>query len=414
MGYIFESEIESIIHAVRSKTIGEGDTITLREFLNRDVHPAIKAYVRAEVEKGLQQERNLEMRSKKFPYSHPEIVSLQHQIDLLLIQHYQFTREEFDSLLDEAVHFQFNYLCRPQWTMVNFIFGDQRRVSTSTIENKLRYCIGYTYFVDLVSHYIVEHGLAEMTYEEFRALLQKIDREVVSQHTSLELARMTRALFAFVDAGSVASHDQFDQPTLPTNAAVVFFEDKDLTDIKDRLETERDKNSLTQLTISTLATIIEKVRTGNENAAIAADPKPAPSGENGKADQQLAEVEVKSAPTIAEESTSKIHQHIVANHEEPVLEKIRMPGHEKTVVSSPFDDVHTYFSKAERKRFVRSIFKKDEASFQQALENLNSLNSWDKASHFLDSLFLAQGIDPFSKEAVHFTDRVYTRFHPSK
>ncbi|MGB2867264.1 MAG: hypothetical protein WBD36_02335 [Bacteroidota bacterium] len=165
MGYIFESEIESIIQAVRSKTIGEGDTITLREFLNRDVHPAIRAYVKAEIEKGLQQERSLEIRSKKFPYSHPEIMSLQHQIDLLLIQHYQFTRQEFDSLLDEAVHFQFNYLCRPQWTLVNFIFGDQRRISTSTIENKLFYCVGYTYFVDLIKHYIVEHGLTEMTYE---------------------------------------------------------------------------------------------------------------------------------------------------------------------------------------------------------------------------------------------------------
>lgn len=114
MGFIFEAEISTIMNTVRARTIGEEDSVKLKEILAADVHPAIKAYFKAEVEKMLQQEREKETRSGRFPYGLPEVKGLQRQIDLLLIQHYEFDRQEFESILDESVHFQFNYLCRPR------------------------------------------------------------------------------------------------------------------------------------------------------------------------------------------------------------------------------------------------------------------------------------------------------------
>jgi len=192
MGFIFEAEIDSIIHAVHIKTIGEDDGIVLKKILAAPIHPAIKAYYKAEVEKKLAQEHGLEYRSKKFSYALPEIRSLEGQIDLLLVQNYHFSLQEFESLLDEAVHFQFNYLCRPQWTLLNFIVGEQRRVASEHVEKRLKYCVDYTYFPELLFRYITDHGLAEVTYEEFKSLVEKIDREVVARHSSLELAHMTR------------------------------------------------------------------------------------------------------------------------------------------------------------------------------------------------------------------------------
>src|SRR3972149_2985215 len=73
MGYIFEAEIEQIMNAVSARTIGEAETIRLRDLLAADLHPAIKAYFKARVRQLLQQERMTEVRSKKFPYSLPEV-----------------------------------------------------------------------------------------------------------------------------------------------------------------------------------------------------------------------------------------------------------------------------------------------------------------------------------------------------
>ena len=266
MGFIFEADIESIIHAVHIKTIGEDDGIVLKKILSAKIHPAIKAYFKAEVEKVLVHERGLEYRSKKFSYSLPEVRSLEEQIDLLLVQNYHFSLQEFESLLDESVHFQFNYLCRPQWTLLNFIVGEQRRVASDIIEKRLRYCVDYTYFPELIKRYFSDHGLAEVTYEEFKSLIERIDREVVARHSSLELAHIMRALFDFVESGKMVPQVEFEQQTLPINAAIVFFGDKNMPDICTRLELERDRNRVVQITVDRLADIIEIVRTGNEDA----------------------------------------------------------------------------------------------------------------------------------------------------
>ena len=268
MGYIFESEIELIMTAVRARTIGEAESIRLKDILRANLHPAVKAYFRARVQQMLQQERQTEVRSKKFPYSLPEVVRLQEQIDLLLVHNYVFGQHDFALMLDHAVHFQFNFLCRPQWTLLNFIFENQRRRPTSDIRRKLRYCVDYSYYAEIIKRFIDDRGLAELTYEEFTELLQKIDNEIVSRHSSVELALMTRPILHFIASADLTPGQVPAEPRIPINAAIVFFEDKKLNEIKERLELERDRNELTSLSLRELANFIEKVNTKNEDAVV--------------------------------------------------------------------------------------------------------------------------------------------------
>jgi len=268
MGYIFETEIEQIMNAVSARTIGEAETIRLRDLLAADLHPAIKAYFKARVRQLLQQERTTEVRSKKFPYSLPEVMRLQEQVDVLLVHYYSFGQHDFALMLDHAVHFQFNFLCRPQWTLLNFIFENQRRRPTSDIRRKLRYCVDYEYYTEIIKRFIEERGLAEMEYDEFKDLLGKIDNEIVARHSSAELALMTRPLLRFIESPLPAPPPRIADSRIPINAAVVFFEDKKLNDVKDRLEAERDKNGAVDISLRHLANLIEKVRTHNEAAEV--------------------------------------------------------------------------------------------------------------------------------------------------
>ena len=406
MGYIFESEIIAIVNTVRGRTIGESESIRLRDVLRADIHPAIKAYFMAEVKRILHDERALELRSKRLPYELPETASLQRQIDIVLVHNYHFEQQDFESLVDEAVHFQFNYLCRPQWTLLNFIYGTQRKASASDLQRKLKYCVDYTYFPDLIRRYVEERGLAEITYEEFKTLLERIDREVVAQHSSLELARMTRALLGFVDAAKQTPPDEFEQPKLPINAAIVFFEDKQLDDIKARLELERDKNKIQDVTVSELATLIEKVRTGNEDAKIEAslqDLLPSITRREEKR-VQLDNIVV---------SMDETQQHASAPGEEsstpgvPDAKKVNQESHPPADIHN---DLYVEISESDRKLFVKKLFRRDGQEFRKAIDELGRFRSWQEASHYLDELFVMNNVDPFSKEAVLFTDQIFTRY----
>jgi hypothetical protein len=405
MGYIFESDIASIINTVRAKTIGEEDGFLLKKVLTADIHPAIKAYFKAEVEKVLSQERGLEHRSKKLPYALPEVVSLQQRIDMLLVQNYHFGRQEYESLLDESVHFQFNYLCRPQWTLLNFIVGEQRRVTSEVIEKKLRYCVDYKYFPEIIGRYIVDHGLAEVTYEEFKELLEKIDREVVAQHSSLELAHMTRALFEFVESGKMEPSVEFEKQTLPINAAVVFFDDKHCADICARLEYERDRKALADITAGRLADIIEIVRTGDEQAT--AVPEHPPETVSAGARGESAEGKGESATTVGREPDGfpmAVPSPVSGESDHPAT-ALFFSEQQGTLLGLFHDD--------ERITLTEKILAGNEEAFFTLMSEIGGLQTWEEIAHYLDALFLAYDVDPFSPEAVMLTDRLFTHFNSS-
>jgi hypothetical protein len=415
MGYIFEAEIESIIHAVHIKTIGEDDGIVLKKILSAKIHPAVKAYFKAEVEKTLMQERGLEYRSKKFSYALPEVRSLEEQIDLLLVLNYHFSLQDFESLLDESVHFQFNYLCRPQWTLLNFIVGEQRRVASEVIEKRLRYCVDYMYFPELMKRYIIDHGLAEVTYEEFKSLIEKIDQEVVTRHSSLELAHMTRALFDFVESGKMVPQVEFEQQSLPINAAIVFFGDKNLAEICTRLEFERDHHRVLQITADRLADIIEVVRTGNEDATAhgCAPPLVPPDAvQHGGEPESTVHVESTGPGQETIDGASAAEKNV--KPKTPVL--VFGENDEKYLASTPSarqKEILDLFPGEEFALIVRKLFANDEPALRGAVTEISLLRTWEQVAQYLDKLFLMNQIDPFSAEAVGFTDKLYAHFHTS-
>lgn len=407
MGYIFESEIETIMNTVRARTIGEADAITLRGILRSDIHPAIKAYFKSEVEKQLIEARRQEVRSKNFPYALPEIVSLQRQIDVILVHQYQFDQTEFEVLLDQSVHFHFNYLCRPQWTLLNFMFEERRRITTSELLRKLRYCADFPYFPRVLQRYIGDKGLAEMEYSEFKSLLKKIDDAILERHSAEDLAALTRPLIRFLEMGLPTTHFAMGEPTLPVNAAIVFFEDKQMLALKEKLEEERDQNGIDNITVDQLAKLLKKhlssiPKRSDESDQVGAEVPDAGSAHGvGSDDGEQGEVVV---PEEMAESPS--------NSAAPVgkAEELEKHEHHPNKLLPELPDVHTLFDDTEMRVFTRRIFHKDSVEFRNGLDRLNTAATWLEASLMLDQIFLENNVDPFSKEAIRFTNRIYSRF----
>jgi hypothetical protein len=409
MGYIFESEIEAIMNTVRARTIGEADAITLRSILRAEIHPAIKAYFKSEVEKQLIEARRQEVRSKSFPYSLPEVVSLQRQIDVILVHQYQFDQTEFELLLDQSVHFHFNYLCRPQWTLLNFMFEDRRRITTSEVLRKLRYCADFRYFPRVLQRYIGDNGLAEIEYTEFKSLVKKIDDAILERHSAGDLATLTRPLITFLEMGLPRTHFAMGEPTLPINAAIVFFEDKHMVELKEKLEQERDDNGVDHVTVAQLAKLITKLL----------GPLPKAPAEPPEEDGQEIENREEEAANAATEGEDVVTPEEMADplpssatRVEQAPARREPPSPPKTLLPE-LPEIHALFDETEIRVFTKRIFRKDSVEFRNALDRLNTAATWLEASLLLDQIFLENNVDPFSKEAIRFTNKVYSRYQVS-
>jgi hypothetical protein len=223
---------------------------------------------------------------------------------------------------------------------------------------------------------------------------------------------MTRALFDFVESGKMVPQVEFEQQTLPINAAIVFFEDKKIQEVSARLELERDRNRVLQITADRLADIIEVVRTGNEDAT-------AHKSESPLIPSEAVQRENEQASTMIADSTGIVQEAIDSAQ---LAEKSPQPkapllvfgeNDEKYLASTPSakqKEILDLFSEEEFALIVRKIFSNDEPAFRGAITEISLLRTWEQVAQYLDKLFMINQTDPFGAEVVGFTDKLYAHF----
>ena len=377
---MFEKETEQLITTVRQATIGEAKALGLREIFESTIPSNIKVFFRAEVEWMLDAEQRPEPQPSKFNYNLPEIAMLREQTNALLIHNFIFSKADFEATLDKCVHFMLNYLCRPKWTLNSFLFEESARASTKQIQLKLRYCRDYAYLPDILRRYMQQRGVGEITLEEGRNLVTRIDAEVVKNHSSIELAKMIQPLYDFV--AYARSHNMSaTAKTVPTRALMYFFEDKKMSAMYERLVREREVSNVKEISYGQLVNLLERVQTGDEHAHIFdenAEPLPA--------------------------------------HDDITLELPALPVALKEVETAaakplePPKPVPPLFSLDEERTIIKYVFRQNEEQFQAAVREALAASNWEDAALSIDHYFLMNDVEAFTKEAILFTNKVQSRF----
>lgn len=78
----------------------------------------------------------------------------------------------------------------------------------------------------------------------------------------------------------------------------------------------------------------------------------------------------------------------------------------------PLENLQNMIKGRTRRKILKKLFKKNEQVFNEFLNKLNGIHTWKEASHFIDDTFYEMNINPYSKEAIMFSDIVYMRYFP--
>jgi hypothetical protein len=306
-------------------------------------------------------ERITERRSSKFNYEIDDIQMLQEQMDVLLVYNFAFNAQEFAKTLDNCVHFIFNFLCRPQWTLESFLFDEKKTISFKELALKFRFCSDYSYYWLILEKHFTSKNKTEITKDEFVSLIRKIDAEIIKQHSSEDLAKMTEPFFGFVNY--IHQHlYPTDHQVLPTKSLIYFFNDKKVATVSKKLTELRDRNKV-EISYSELVELLKD---------------------------------------------SFVPQNFVLEDE------VSLPVQKEQYESSSYNEKRKLkdFSIPERERqaIVRQLFNNVEDKFVLTVDKIVSSSSWDDASLALDHFFTMNDIDPFSREAIIFTNALQSYF----
>jgi hypothetical protein len=349
---MFEIELENIQKIAINNTIGKTTSIALKTVLESNIPNSIKSFFRGEVESLLYSERQNERRSTKFIYQQNDVRLLQQQMDILLVYHYSFSREEYLKVLDTCVHFLFNFLCRPQWTLESFLFEEKNELTFAELSVKFRYCADYPYYWTILEKYLIGKNKTTLGRDEAIHLLKKIDAEIINTHSAEDMAKMTIPFYEFI--GFVHQNSlNSGNGDLPTRALIYFFEDKRLPNVTHHLTTIREQGKQS-LSFEELVNALKESFT-------------------------------QKSFSLAEEVAQ------VRPFEKKNFTKLQLQEKDKQSI-------------------IKSLFGDDETKYIGTMEKVLSSTTWDDAGLSLDHYFTMNDIDPFSRDAIVLTNALQSYF----
>lgn len=394
-------DVHGIAARLTVRTIGNRDTIALKDALEAGLPSSVASYLRAETARALGTELTAAPRFAALRAAPTGSHLVGGFLDSLAPECI-FGRDEFITLLSDAVHFAADYLTRPRKTLEHFLLAGEETAAVGELLDRLRYLSAYTYLPSLIARAVQRKGWARVYRADLHTLVQKLDDQVVQQHTPRELGFLTRPLFEFITLEKLTEHS-----TIPVGPLLSFFDDKQMLSLQNYIDRMCQIRGRDSVTMPDLIGIIEDLEPSS--LATPVEPPPGPAGpppeslslETGAPAhaQQMAEPGPIDAP-------SKINSSDTA--ETPAVP----PELRITQAGPPLPRIEDTITDEQRQRFVRKLFKKDDDYLAAILVALNRSSSWRDASLYLHELYELNGLDPYSDEVIEFTDAIHRRYYP--
>lgn len=249
---MFERKIEESISRLMSDTLAGRDRITSREIMAAPIPKALRTFFERDIDAWVQEEQTRLLQSPHFSYDDDEVLGLFHAIAGKAREYVVFQPTEYAAALDRNVKLLFNHVCRPQWTLTTFFFADRDTVPTDDITAGLRYFWHYEYYGLIIAEYFAKKGMTTISAKKFSELISHIDQELVRGFDTRKLATLTEPLFELFNIGSDS-----EEKRVPLEAVSLFFDDKNLTAIVERVDAERPQRE--HVTMHELVLIIADV-----------------------------------------------------------------------------------------------------------------------------------------------------------
>lgn len=402
-------------------------SIPLAYLMQLDIPDAIKHFFDQEVEIWIREEEEKFTATDRFDYDMPEVRMLIDQIFDRLKQNATFHITKFNHLLERAVKLEMNYLLEPHRTLSQFLFKDSPKISTMEVYDTFKYFFRFDYYKTAVSDYFNLKYLHEISQDQFDALLNQIDEKAFEENKIETTLSTVKTIMEFLSEAQ-----QKDVNSLTVDVLSAIFRDRHLDEYKESLQKVINSGSRSVLSFNEIESLLRDGTLSGMEETVLQDKtevvgfEKTENIEESKPDFSVAEIEVPESTITFEEEIEEeedYEEEQVSQEEEAVLEEepsepsavaMDLADHVAKQISSdnPLEDLNELITGRVRRKTIKKLFKKKEDEFLDFVGRLNALSTWKDASRVIDDEFYERGINPYSKEAIAFSDIIYIRFFP--
>jgi hypothetical protein len=219
---MFEHEIKRIYSHNLNKVKNLGSYINFEQLITANLHPAILQYISAEIDYRIFEDRQKILKDSVFDYSGEKIRTYFAQISKELKKNKRFSQQYINKLILHAVSFNVNYLARPKWALLKFIYNNEMEKPADEIKQVLNYIHYYAYLRKILTLYIEKKNILLLSKGEFKDLLTKVDESGIESNQSAIVDKALESMTDFFNIGAA------DKSLIPLPSVKLFFQEKNL------------------------------------------------------------------------------------------------------------------------------------------------------------------------------------------
>jgi len=354
-------------------------------------------------------------------------------------------KKDFEELLRKALVFNINYVIRPKYSIIRFLFGDVETRPVEYIKDRLSFFQFYGYYTAQILDFINYNSLEVVSVNQVELVIDEVNKKLLEEicgpgSSDSDRLNLVKILYYFF-------HDLSDNNPinikLPRKILSVYFADKGFTDIKKRLdaffsedvfiqeaieimnpETKRSPKAKSDIDVSEKK--VEDIISKAKSVLI--------SKESSKAEiERIIKKELnksgKSEEVVKPENITELKEE---THELPAIDKEKLVVDEEIysndlLFAAQFDDLtppaeltedekreklinDLFCEETFRKRIIKKIFSRQEIKFKAFVQSALSQHGWDGVAALIECHFNKNKINYYSAEAVKFVDILQAHF----
>lgn len=219
---MFEKEIKFIIDFTLNRIKKLGSFFTFEKLTSAEIHPAILIYISNKLDYLIYDDRKKLLQTSSFDYSGSEISKYFNLIGEEIKKNKRLAYEDLKTLVSHAVTFNINYLVRPNWTTIKLIYDEEKTRNVNEIKMMLNYLYYYDYVRNVFLGYFSKRKILSLSETEFGLILNKIDKQMFSEHTRDLIDN------ALVSIGDFFNEGGLNKTRISTQTIEVFLKEKNL------------------------------------------------------------------------------------------------------------------------------------------------------------------------------------------
>lgn len=445
-----DKELNFIIDYTLTKVEKLGEHFTYSKLVASNIHPAIARYISSHIDYLIYLDRKKLLNESAFDYSGSEISKYQNLIAEQIRKRSKVTLQKVIDVITEGIKFNAEFLSKPNETLLNLIFENSDEVTTDEITIRLNYLYYHAYLKDTLNSYIGKIKTLTIKKGRFREILRKIDKVIYGDNDKELIEYALNSMADFYNIGNS------DKSKVPIEHVKQLLKEKNMEKYLKNLELSAVQNSSTSIDVNEAYYIlfvkepekieveIEKPEVKKEDISKVEEEKEVEldiedetnidplydfeeNNEQEKHDHKE-EHEEKEEPVKENKGKKEVSDAELEFEEKFINDKIELP--DDFELSNRVDSIEdmedeeellrqkrarkkeivSFLSNKEMERIVGSIFNDDREDFANTLEIISDSKNYEEATEVLKKVFSSYNVNPYSKEAIAFTNSVSSYF----